>query len=274
MDSSRTHLVPTPIVNKNGTATTVYRKSQGSTNAAKQIPAPAVIPSPLSNDSSVEQLVGYISNSSEDERSLVRKNIEASNKVDPRFSTKLASLFDNPRTIANVYMQSTLRMMLTKRNFLLAADLNEDREDSPEENTASVTLHAATLVKSAAGVNFPSEYSRNSVIRNCQLGVARLTNADAYTRLDCFTVTTEEANRHFRPIAVAATVFSGDGRALGLGEVFDEEAPSFIAWAAEQENMDELLTIALTRKTISPEEIIAFHEMERATPTPLHGGLI
>lgn len=77
---------------------------------------------------------------------------------------------------------------------------------------------------------------------------------------------------YFQPLAVASAVTGLDTKEQC--DILVRDAPNFIAWAGEQEDMSLVLQTALKTGSISPEAIRSFITMQGEITTPLKTGLL
>lgn len=223
----------------------------------------------------VDELVMQVSASSPTEQETVRRHIEALDAIDDRFSSIALRLLTEPRDVlAASLVSSQLRSWIVDSGTMTSAKEiaahRKDHYDLDFYNAPLVVLEGAMAAKSVATMTIPAEYTIPSMIRAASDADFRLTRRGIITRPDLMLASNDELNAHFRPLAVAGILLDIEGSA----QPFIQKAPDFLSWVRNQSNLDEVLAAALQAKSLAPETIEAFVAMQKATPQPLHDGLI
>lgn len=223
----------------------------------------------------VDELVMQVSTSSPTEQETVRRHIEALDAIDDRFSSIALRLLTEPRDrLAASLVSSQLRSWIVDSGTMTSAKEiaahRKDQYDLDYYNAPLVVLEGAMAAKSVATMTIPAEYTIPSMIRAASDADFRLTRRGIITRPDLMLASNDELNAYFRPLAVSGILLDIEGSA----QPFIQKAPDFLSWVRNQSNLDEVLAAALQAKSLAPETIEAFVAMQKATPQPLHDGLI
>lgn len=102
------------------------------------------------------------------------------------------------------------------------------------------------------------------------LGDKLILENQASLRPDLLDASKYEIDRYYHPMMVASVV--ADPKKAE--DRFVAEAPGFITWAAAQEDMIPLLSLALKLNSIDPETLEAIKGMRSVTAVPLYDGLL
>lgn len=223
-------------------------------------------------DQTVEELIEHVSGTHQEEHDLVRHNIMFLNAIDDRFSARAASLFVSPGTERYSNARNFMRQWLTRHPDMPQAQ-RESRRMNPlagkDYNEAGIVLYDSTIAVSVTGVSYLPENPSRNIFRACKEGDFYFSRDDV-PRPDLFTASTDELNRYFRSVTVAAII-------LGVERNIDKfcsEAPAFVTWMSTQENVDDTLATALRIGSLDIGTINAITGMQQTTPSPLHSGLI
>lgn len=205
---------------------------------------------------------------------LVRRHAEVLNSTDSRFSDVALRLFTETKSdTAERYVRIMLSKYIdTKIAFdgTLSRVGFRKRHFGARYTAAHFVLDDAISARSVATMVLPEGYELYSMIQAASAGDFHLVSTHTIARPDMLGASTKELNDYYRPIAVAGILLD-----INTDEQrFIEDAPAFLTWVAEQENLDEVLSAALQAKSLDPHTIEAIANMRNATPSALHSGLI
>lgn len=221
--------------------------------------------------STVDELVMWLNPSSPD---VVRRHIAKLDSIDSRFSGVALRLFtESTSESTERYVRIMInKWIITSSNFDGAlARVNHYKENfGAHYNAARLVLDDAISAYCVTTMVIPKEYEEYSMIQAASTGDFHLASMNIMARPDMLSASSKELADYYRPIAVAGTL-------LGVNideQRFMDEAPAFLAWVAEQDNVDEIVSAALQTKSLDPSTIEAMAGMKQATPSSLHSGLI
>jgi hypothetical protein len=145
--------------------------------------------------------------------------------------------------------------------------------------TDAIESRSLTCIRVGLNYRWPADHMLHSFGMSVagHQGESLLLEHGVTTRPDLLSLTKEEVDSYYHPIAVASRVIMPKGKSQKHDpdiERFILEYPVFKEWVTEQPDMDTALQQALDTKSLHPPTIEALSMMQNDTAAPLHQGLL
>lgn len=278
---------PVVIQDKNGKTTTVHRRIDKKSSSKRSVPAPSAPPAQA--ELSDEAVISLFDNRMKSKRYIsIYKHNTAKNVQDALEFYRQ----DSPESFADAlrYMTTGTKtgQEAVKADFsgvlsnVAYAHQNKDKGKSDWDAMlpSDISMQREFAYTWAAG-NAVEEYGSpaiqlgepeheaylDEIIRHCD-------NADAALHLiHGLEGDAVDDPAHWR--GVAALVMTGNlPQNVYRSQPLPDGGPEFIAWAAHQDNLAEIIEVARERKTLHPESIQALIAQKRTTANSISSGIL
>ena len=261
MSQNRSHLVPTPTVDKNGVLTTRHKKPETTTGAkVRDIPQVGIMQEqPSYAEGSIEHLADLIYGQDAAGYTEVFKMIQEDDPTTVPLAIRLLTTGSElAKSETRAFIDAAAGEMFWAYNESDQDDLWRDRCHRSWSPTIKMNMVAAWSI---GNVKEETGCTLNPSFMNSEI----LELDTALNRFRPFADRSGDAAYWRGLAAVSATD-------LGIGEGRDKDAHSFALWAGKQEDLSRIVTLAKERRTLNAGDLQDIMNEQDRTAPPLREG--